>query len=286
MQMRCLGEEVNTIEIIETFIKGKASPSLCEDAYVISKDFVAVIDGITSKSDFSYQGKTTGKLAAQIIQNVLETLPRQAEIEEFIAQVNQRIQQFYQQVPFPYSIEEKGLQAVCAVYSDHHRQIWLIGDCKVQVDGQNYENPKKSDQILAAMRSLAIHVLERDPVNQKVQTQARSLIEPWILKATTFANDATTEYGYSVVNGQPIPQQLILKLDLDENPHEVILASDGYPTVEGTLQRSEEELEKLMKIDPGCCGPHKETKGLVQGNLSFDDRTYIRFTIEEAKKPS
>ena len=62
------------IKILETFKKGKVNERLCEDAFFQSENYIAVIDGVTSKTDFLYHGKTTGKLASEIIYRVLETL--------------------------------------------------------------------------------------------------------------------------------------------------------------------------------------------------------------------
>ena len=63
---------------------------------------------------------------------------------------------------------------------------------------------------------------------------------------------------------------------LNENS-EVVLASDGYPFLKETLKESEEELLKVLKEDPLCCTLNPSTKGIVKGNRSFDDRTYLRF---------
>ena len=59
---------------MEEYKEGKAGEKECEDELFLSKHFVAVIDGVTSKSDFRYQGKTTGKLAAETIRFVFEGL--------------------------------------------------------------------------------------------------------------------------------------------------------------------------------------------------------------------
>lgn len=276
------------MEIIEKFIKGKVSAELCEDMSFISEHFVAVIDGVTSKSTFSYEGKSTGKLAAEIIYAVLHDLPKEATVHQFIAAVNKEIEAFYEKVNFPYAKEKQGLQAVCAVYSDYYRQIWLIGDCQSRVDQICYMNPKLSDDILAEMRCLALNIVrEEDRVRfaaADVQKMARDLIEPWILRATIFANNADTAYGYSVINGQEIPESLIKIISLDSNAHEIVLTSDGYPEVKSTLAESEAYLQKILKEDQECCKLYHSTKGVKNGCYSFDDRTYIRFSIDQITK--
>ena len=253
---------------------------MCEDCYFISENFVAVIDGVTSKSDFTYKGKTTGKLTAEIIRDVLGKMKREDSTDCFLRMVNQKINRFYQEVEFPYSRKEKGLQAVCVVYSDFERAIWMIGDCQAAVDGTVYLNPKKSDEILAEMRSLILHVLKMEDGDwTEAQTRARSYIEPWILRANAFANQADPVYGYAVLNGDEIPVALIKRIELDERPHEIILTSDGYPKVRSNLKKSEEYLSTILEKDESCYELYHSTKGINKGQKSFDDRTYIRFTV-------
>lgn len=274
------------IKVIETFIQGKVSQELCEDALCLADGFAAVIDGVTSKSDFRYEGKTTGKLAAELVLKVLEKLDRDADAGQFISLVNREMDAFYEQIAFPYSREEQGLQAVCAVYSESRREIWMIGDCQARVDGVPYLNPKPSDEILAEMRSLVLNIVRaqrpEEFYSQETQQMARELIEPWILRSTVFANNDSTSYGYSVLNGREIPGSLIRVIRLDKEEHEVILTSDGYPSVEATLKQSEAALERVLKEDRECCRLYRSTKGVKEGCRSFDDRTYIRLTAEKA----
>ncbi|MDO4439432.1 MAG: hypothetical protein Q4B86_08360 [Eubacteriales bacterium] len=271
---------VINIKIIEKFIAGKTSDELCEDSYFSSEDFVVVIDGVTSKSDFTYDGKTTGKLASDIIRGVLEKMNREDSIDVFLNKVNEQFNDFYKEVEFPYSIKEKGLQAVCAVYSDYYREIWLIGDCQVSVDGKVYLNPKKSDEILADMRSLVLHILKKENVDwPEAQKRARDIIETWILKANVFANKAEPPFGYAVINGNEIPDSLIKIIKLDSNPHEIIFTSDGYPKVKSDLKKSEEYLNTILEQDKSCYELYLSTKGINKGQKSFDDRTYIRFSV-------
>lgn len=271
------------IKVLETFIKGKVSDELCEDTFYMSENFIAVIDGVTSKSDFTYKGKTTGKLASEIIKDVLEKANKEVCINEIIKEINKEFTKFYQTVEFPYSKTEKGLQAVCAIYSEFYHEIWMIGDCQVAVDEKVYLNPKKSDTILAELRSLILKTIKKSEVNEEGQIEAtklaRKVIEPWILKATIFANNPDSEFGYAVVNGSDIPESLIKIIKLGSDAHEVILTSDGYPQIKANLKLTEEYLNKILKEDKDCDTLFLSTKGVVEGNQSFDDRTYIRFLI-------
>lgn len=270
------------MQVLEKLCEAKSQKCLCEDALFISEQFIAVIDGVTAKSDYSHDGKTTGKLAADIICQVMEKLPPESTMEQTIHMINQDLELFYKEHPFPYNRKTMGLQAVCVIYSRHFREIWMIGDCQAKVDGQLYDNPKKSDAILAHMRALVLESLrcgKEDKQSMEYDKQAREVILPWIIKATAFANNSDSQYGYSVINGDDIPESLVKKIKLDQRPHEIILASDGYPVVEETLSLTEETLQKILTMDAECCKVYLSTKGVNEGNKSFDDRTYIRFKI-------
>ena len=70
---------------------------------------------------------------------------------------------------------------------------------------------------------------------------------------------------------------------MDEECHEVVLTSDGYPVLKRTLKESEAELElkRILKADSDCCKVYHSAKGIKEGCVSFDDRTYIRFVVEK-----
>ncbi len=275
-------QEVSEIQIIESFIKGKINEDLCEDILFISEDFIAIIDGVTSKSDFLYQNQTTGKLASTMIRDVLLNANKEDTLHQIIKKVNAAFKEFYEKVAFPYSKTEKGLQAACVIYSDFYNEIWMVGDCQAAVDGMVYINPKVSDTILSETRSLVMNTLYKEAggnSSTKVDDTARNIILPWILKSTIYANDASSHYGYSVFNGENIPMELVKIIKLDHKHHEIVLTSDGYPSVKQSLKESEDELAKVLKEDPECYKYYRSTKGTKVGQVSFDDRAYVRFTI-------
>lgn len=270
------------MRILESFIRGKVSAATCEDLLYISDDYIAVIDGVTSKCDFCYEGRTTGQIATHMVKQALQDLPVDADVHLFINLVNKRFERFYDVAQFPYDRTQFGPQAVCVVYSVHQHEIWMIGDCQARVGDDIYENPKKSDMVLADYRALMIQTLLDKGMSEaaiSANDPARAAILPWILKATRYANDDATEYGYSIINGNQIPDRLIHRIALTPDQHEIILASDGYPVVERTLEESEAELERILSEDPLCCRELHATKGIASGQLSYDDRTYIRFLV-------
>lgn len=60
---------------------------------------------------------------------------------------------------------------------------------------------------------------------------------------------------------------------------DIVLASDGYPFLEPTLDQSERALAELKASDPHLISRFPTTKGFEPGLDSFDDRAYLRFAV-------
>jgi pentapeptide repeat protein len=86
-------------------------------------------------------------------------------------------------------------------------------------------------------------------------------------------------YGYAGIDGRPVPQSMVVVHPLPPGVTELIIATDGYPEIHPTLARSEARLTELLAEDPGCVGALMGTKGLTDGQLSYDDRAYLRLRI-------
>ena len=83
---------------------------------------------------------------------------------------------------------------------------------------------------------------------------------------------------FSVIDGFPIALDKVRVINVS-GAKEIVLATDGYPFLYPTLSKSEQALTRQLSEDPLCIGHFKATKGLMRGNQSFDDRTYIRFRL-------
>jgi dGTP triphosphohydrolase len=83
---------------------------------------------------------------------------------------------------------------------------------------------------------------------------------------------------YEVLNGKNLRYDLIKTYKVNTGDT-VVLASDGYPVLKNTLEESENELKKVIKENPLCNKDYLSTKGVKKGNMSFDDRTYIKFIV-------
>jgi glycerophosphoryl diester phosphodiesterase len=143
----------------------------------------------------------------------------------------------------------------------------MIGDCQCLVDNQLYNNDKPYENRIAQKR---VQLIKSGLTPQK----AREVIEPDLIQAML---DGQNKH-YSVIDGFPICENNI-KIVSTVNSHQIVLASDGYPFLKNTLKESESLLEQQLKNDPQNIRTFIATKGLMPGNKSFDDRSYIRFFI-------
>jgi len=187
------------------------------------------------------------------------------------------------------------LQANAVMYSEARHEAWLFGDCQIMVNGTPTPTVKRVDELLGELRAFTTLALrERDgsagrtghtsdghgdaariPASAPDQDKAREMILPFLRLQSQFANKRGP-YGYFVFDGFTDPDYPIRVVRVDPGD-EVVLASDGYPLLRPTLERSEDELRRLRQEDPALIGEYRSTKGFTPGLDSFDDRTYLRF---------
>ena len=258
------------MEIIESKILGKKSQEACEDGMVVTDDFIAVIDGSTSKTPKHLNpDMKNGRYAMMLISEYIQKeLRAEASVDDFCQGVTEYI---YNKVYQPQGVAERlaqhpeeRLTASAILYSRARREVWMVGDCQAIICGKLYENGKPYEQEIAEKRASLI----KGGMNP---AEARKQIEPLLVKAMLDGQNKT----YTVIDGFPIYREGVRVVSA---PSKVILASDGYPFLKPTLAESEEALTKQIANDPQNINTFIATKGIVEGNKSFDDRTYIRFT--------
>ena len=268
--------EVDFMKIIESSIIGKKSPEACEDGMVVTDDFIAVIDGSTSKTPKHLNpDMKNGRYAMMLISEYIrEELKADASVDDFCQGVTAYI---YNKVYEKLGVEERlkehpeeRLTASAILYSRTRNEVWMVGDCQAIIDGKLYENGKPYEQEIARKR---VELIEQG----LSPAEARKQIEPLLIKAMLSGQNQT----YTVIDGFPIYREgvkvVALKTKPVSSPNEVVLASDGYPFLKPTLAASEAALAEQIANDPQNIHSFIATKGIVEGNKSFDDRSYIRF---------
>lgn len=279
------------MKIIESCIIGKKSPEACEDGMVVTDDFIAVIDGSTSKTPKHLNpDMKNGRYAMMLISEYIrEELKADASVDDFCQGVTAYI---YNKVYEKLGVEERlkehpeeRLTASAILYSRTRNEVWMVGDCQAIIDGKLYENGKPFEEKIARKR---VELIEQG----LSPAEARKQIEPLLIKAMLSGQNET----YTVIDGFPIYREGVKVVALKtkpvsssietyfqeqtkpvSSPNEVVLASDGYPFLKPTLAASEAALAEQIANDPQNIRSFIATKGIVEGNKSFDDRTYIRF---------
>ena len=283
------------MDIIESSIIGKKSPEACEDGMVVTDDFIAVIDGSTSKTPKHLNpDMKNGRYAMMLISEYIrEELKADASVDDFCQGVTAYI---YNKVYEKLGVEERlkehpeeRLTASAILYSRTRNEVWMVGDCQAIIDGKLYENGKPYEQEIARKR---VELIEQG----LSPAEARKQIEPLLIGAMLSGQNQT----YTVIDGFPIYLEGVKVVALKMKPvsssietyfqeqtkpvsslNEVVLASDGYPFLKPTLLASEAALAEQIANDPQNIHSFIATKGIVEGNKSFDDRTYIRFSVEK-----
>ena len=292
------------MKIIESSIIGKKSQEACEDGMVVTDDFIAVIDGSTSKTPKHLNpDMKNGRYAMMLISEYIrEELKADASVDDFCQGVTVYI---YNKVYEKLGVEERlkehpeeRLTASAILYSRTRNEVWMVGDCQAIIDGKLYENGKPYEQEIARKR---VELIEQG----LSPAEARKQIEPLLIEAMLSGQNQT----YTVIDGFPIYREGVKVVSVSDScsvqdsvpasdsvpcsdsvsasgtffvsSSEIILASDGYPFLEPTLAASEAALAEQIANDPQNIHSFIATKGIVEGNKSFDDRTYIRFSVEK-----
>ena len=265
--------------IIEQSIIGKQGAEHCEDGLVVNDAFVAVVDGSTSKSRQQYCAEmSNGQYCMSKVVEYILSMATDSSCQEFCQGITSFIRSFYGESEA--DMEQlrrhptERMAASAAVYSIKRQEIWLVGDCQCMVDGRLYDNPKPYEELIAEMRGAYIRQQLRKgrPLSSfQVHDDGREYILPVLTTSCRYQN-----VTYPVIDGFPIPFEKVRVTDVS-GATEIVLASDGYPVLYPTLSESEQALARQLSEDPLCICRFKATKGLMRGNLSFDDRTYIRF---------
>lgn len=271
------------ISIIEKSIISKnPDSSKCEDGLYVGDDFIAVIDGVTAKGEMKWNGgMTSGCYAKELLLAELPKLDKNISAEDAIKQLNSCLTRAYGD-----KLEElrtnprEQLQACVIIYSVARQQVWSFGDCQCIINGKLHAHEKQVDVIMSNMRALflELEMLSGKTVSElEAHDTGRDVIQPVLQRQALLAN-SPSKYGYDTLNGFDLCLDRILVYDINSGD-QIVLASDGYPSLQPTLENSEKILEKTLEEDPLCCRSYKSTKGYKPQNVSFDDRTYIRFTL-------
>ena len=273
--------------ILEQYIEAKTGKAeLCEDGIVVNDCFAAVIDGATNKSGFSFQAKNPGRIAMELVREAVLNLSADIDAPEALQVINRHIRDWYAERGM---LEEMRLKneerctASLVVYSAAKKEIWFAGDCQALLNGRAIQPQKQADRIFGELRALLIHAeLAQGRTEEELlrhDTSRERILD--LLRFQTRLQNASlnSEFTYYVIDGFDWEPKQGLRIVPVNQPHgEIVLASDGYPRLFSSLAETEAALAGLLREDPLCYKQYRGTKGRQAGNVSFDDRAYLRFS--------
>ena len=266
-------------DIIEYFSLGKLGKEKdSEDVIVTSPNFYCVIDGVTSKFPITYEDKSSGRYCAELLARAVTTLDKDVDGTSALEILDSAIKKAYGGKEIT---QENKMQACVIIYSKSKRQIWSYGDCALMINGVSFDHTKRIDKLMEDLRAFAISAYLKEGGDENALYDCdvgRESILPFLKKQALFAN--TDHYfGYGVIDGCGINKNHIKIYEVKEGDR-VVLASDGYPQLFGTLEKSEEYLQYVLEKDPLSINENKQTKMKKSEQLSFDDRSYLSFIVK------
>lgn len=272
------------MHIIEVFTKGKHSEAANEDGWIVTNDFAAVIDGSTSKVKFRIGNKSKGQFATETIREAISHLPSNISMSEALLYLTEALASAVPDLLH----KEAAYRLTCSavIFSKQRKELWFIGDCQSRFCGITHTHPKLIDTLLTQIRcDIVKYALKKGySTNELLKNDiGRNFIFNELREQCHFQNDTNPAniFRYPVLDGTPIPPELVSVVSV-RDAKQLILASDGYPRLFDTLQESEDYLERVLSQDPLCIHENPATKCLIEGNSSFDDRTFLRLSINDS----
>lgn len=278
------------MQIIEQFLAGKTgNEDLNEDRIAVSEHFIGLFDGATNRGGAVLAGKTFGRFAAETVAQALTELPAditaRAAIDSLSATLHDRTRKEAQKEGANFENEWSAPSTAVLIYSRARREIWRVADSTFIVNGgaanMRFFAQERTwcDLRRAWLQAQMVRGMSEEDLI--ADDKSWELLTPLIGALKVFANSEHAmahPYGFGVINGSPVPDRYIEVFDASD-AREVVFASDGYPEVLPSLEETEEALRKTIARDPLMYKIHPQVKGVRKGWQSYDDRSYIRFSI-------
>lgn len=273
------------MKVIEQFLESKTGDdSKCEDGIFVSDDFLAVIDGSSGQTKKIYNGKTTAQIAKDLILQTLPNLSKEIKAHDAIVACDSAIRQWYRDNDLYDYMKKYPVERCCAtliVYSNFHRELWMVGDCQALVDQSHITYPIFIEYLYTNIRAFYLETeLKKGKTEKELRENdtGRAFIQPLITEQALLQN-TDSHYGFYMLDGffqKTFPIKIV---DVGSNTKQLILASDGYPELHPTLETSENALAHIVKNDPLGFRLIKSVRAVRENGNAFDDRAYLRVEL-------
>ena len=241
---------------------------------------------MTPKSNHRWDGKTGGRLAMEVLLASLPKLNPTASLHECITLFSEVLKKEYLSrgiMDLMISDPPARWTASFVIYSHLKKEIWMVGDCICMVDDMFISHEKEIDAIMANARAV---MLESELLKGKTledfyeKDPGREMIMPLLKNEKYFQNSTKAQFAYEAIDGFPVREDLAKIIPIPNGTEMIILASDGYPKLFSSLEETESYLQTVLQQDPLCFREFKSTKGIQTHQSSYDDRSYIKFSIK------
>lgn len=271
------------LTVVESFCRAATgSPTGGDDRVAVTADFVAVIDGTTSKTRDRRPNLFSGSSIAESISEKIASLEPNCKPAEAVIGLCEAIksERDWHRAHDAIPMDETPAASV-VILSIGRREIWRIGDCSVGLDGKFSLIRAPHEEIAAATRATYLQFLVYAGANIESLRQddpGRQLVLP-LLRAAATCRNRPGKLGFGTIDGITDPLPFLEVIPIPDDCRMIVLTSDGYPEPAMTLALSEENLRTRISRDPLMIGPPPTTKGVIPGNESFDDRSYVRVEV-------
>ncbi|NTF23524.1 hypothetical protein G6L37_34705 [Agrobacterium rubi] len=282
------------IPTLDTYVAGKLSSDGCEDFLHIDHDFIAVVDGASDKTGTRVGGRAGGWIVANAIVECLKDrnqTPADATFVQWVASTTAGIDRTLKLLGWPKDVQRPAASVI--VYSRHHGEMWRVGDCHFRVDGVDFLGGKLFDDNVGDIRrEVLLKAIEDGADIESLRTDdiGRRAIQGLLDLQYLHANAATSEFGYPVFNGDPIPPEFLEAPTMIPAGSFVVMCSDGFDFPHETLVETISRQRISYEKDPlrmGTDGGRASTKALSAGAERHDDQCYVSFlSVTPPTKPN
>ena len=257
---------------VECFLAARDDASWA-DRVVITPWLVGVVDGSTQKP-WEEPGYSGADLAGDVVAGLQELDPA-LTMAEAVRRLTERVRR-----PAAGSPPGAGPCATFAVLNRRRREVWRLGDPWVLLDGTGLPRRVTRELELARRRAALLHDLlvsgcTVEDLRREDPGRAAILDD---LQAEGKARNGSGPFAIGVIDGRPVPADLLAVFPVARTVSEVVLATDGYPEPPVQLRDAEAALARRLRRDPLLIEEPPMTKGAPPGR-SFDDRTFVRVTV-------
>lgn len=258
-----------------------------EDGLVISQYCVAVVDGATAKNASLIEGKTPGEFAKDLLTKAFSQITYAIQPGELVELATSELAKAHELAT---GIQTESLPAAFrpsasfVAFLPHLSVLVMVGDCQALAGSAYFKFSQVVDGLASQTRANYFHQLlaagtTLEVLKNKELDDSRKIIAPILLFGASLRNQEGNPLSFSVIDGTPVPMGLVRVIPIDSRVSKLTLATDGYPKLFHSFEKTESYLKALLKQDPLCINELQECKGCLPSQVSFDDRTFLSVAL-------